>query len=139
MAILPYVKFRKLQLEFVTLVISMSEQHLRVSSPPSASPGRVSRPHWPWATYTSQTPIHSPMNPSTHSGASLNHWDTRSSTSSATHATTMPWSSNHLPRHNTVSSMLFSNATNEETTRHWTYNVSHQFCWGNCILLVPGF
>lgn len=100
----------------------MSESHLRVSSPPSASPSRVSRPHWPWATYTSQTSIHSPMNPM-HAGASHSSCDPRSSISSSSgaHATTMPWPSNHTTRPNTGSSMLFTpNATNE-TIRHWTF------------------
>ena len=119
----------------------MSESNPRAPTPLSASPGRVSRPRWPWLpTYShrSSQSVHSAMNSTTpgtpQSSAS---WDQRSSlTSSPSIPTASRTSSGIAPRnYNPSSSMIFTRAPHvmtQDTTRHWTFTVC---AWRNLVTM----
>ena len=106
----------------------MSESNLRASTPLSASPGRVSRPHWPWLpTYShrSSQSVQSAMSSTVGTSQGSASWDQRSSLTSI--PTVLRTRSGSAARNfNLSSSMIFTRASHvmtQDTTRHWTFTV----------------
>ncbi|KAF7970788.1 hypothetical protein HWV62_23066 [Athelia sp. TMB] len=92
----------------------MSDLQVQPSPTPSTSPAsnRISRPHFPWTTYSSQTIMH-PVRP----GSATRSWDPR--TAAGVHTPSASWTASRPG-----SSYNALNATvvpNDETTRHWSF------------------
>jgi len=113
------------------LFLMSSSEHLRHSSPLSSSPGRplhLSRPHWPWSTYSHRS---SQSSVSAHSTGTASvaqvSWDPRSSSSASTaHSSTTMWlssSSAHRQSLTTNHAGAMVPLPSDETTRQWSFTV----------------
>ncbi|KAH9850752.1 hypothetical protein C2E23DRAFT_834054 [Lenzites betulinus] len=100
----------------------------------SNSPGRpspLSRPHWPWSTYSHRSTGSSSVSNSFHSSSSSVHsshtWDPRVSTSLSTPSTVSATSGTTSATAHRVAGMGFpSTAVEDTTTRQWNF---HAFEW----------
>ena len=91
-------------------------------SSPASSTGRVlSRPHWPWSTYSHRS---SPSSLSTHSTGTTRPetWDQRPSSGSSS-SNTM-WLSTNTPARRAATGAPVASASQYELTRHWSFTVS---------------
>ena len=121
----------------------MSESISRQTSPRvhpmSASPSRpspLSRPHWPYSTYThrsSSSSIHSPHSSASSIPALL---DTRGASSGSGSVTPSPSAVKRTPN---ITGSSGAPPYDTMNTRHWNFNVSslHDHCH-SCIMTCPG-
>jgi hypothetical protein len=105
---------------FLNTLSLMSDHLQRISSPLSSSPGRsssLSRPHFPWTTYTHRSSTSSLA--SGHSTPVLSQPSYESRTSNLPGVSHAAWP----PNSHSIGSNMALNAASEGTTRQWSFFV----------------
>ena len=104
-----------------------SSDHLPHSGSPQSSPaplaGRgLSRPHWPWSTYSHRSSQGSLSALSTGT-TRLESWDHQRPSSGSSSSNAM-WQSTSTAARRAASGIPVASATQDDLTRHWSFTVS---------------